>query len=156
LYFIESVILNKKENLSFDLAKAEIKKLIIEKRAREDIEGEILMMRYDLEEKKIIDNINWKKSEGVFDRTKIEKDKNDLKKDNLISLVAKKLSGGGLRVGNTFLEKKDNNYIIYYVSNISYEESNDIHTGVSRKDKNYNGDVFIEALQKKVKIDIND
>lgn len=156
LYFIENVFLNKKENLSFDLAREEVRKIIIEKRLREELDKEILLIRYELESKKTIEKINWKKSEAVFSRDMmIEKNKKDLKNDNLNSLVIKKLNGGGLRVGNTFLEKENNNYIIYYVSNISYEDNNNNNNGILRKNKNYAVDVFIEALQKKVKMDIN-
>lgn len=151
LYLVKDFSLGRKEYHSFDDVKKSVVDLILTKREMQLLNVDVQKMRYALEEKQIVNNIAWKKEEKVFSNAKIEGDFNKDKAFN--DLVLKKLSSGGLRQGNTFVENIDDVYSIYYVSDLTYDPSD---TFVVRKDQFYNKEVFVVSREHHAKIEIND
>jgi hypothetical protein len=152
LFFIEEKSLSALEHSVFDEVKALLIDDIVAKRADGLIREDMEIIRYALEAKEKVALPLWNHEDKVFSRELDNKKEVNIDR-SFHDLVNKKISSGGLREGNTFLDFNEDFYRVYYVSGLTYEVEDRF---VVRKDQFYNKEVFIESLERYAKIEMND
>jgi hypothetical protein len=157
IYLVENCLISAGGFVSFEESKSIIIKSIIEERAGQLLDQDIDKIRYSLE--KNSDDVvlsGWKKNTVIFNK---DRNKDNNKKSisdfdlEVEKLTSEKLSSGGLRKGTTFILKKADEFIIFYVEDMTYEDEK--QNFKTRKDGLYNKEFFVESLENNAKIEIN-